>query len=116
MNNEDADHIDLRMFENKFEAWIHGAVYPELYTAYKIYGSNHIPLYTGKLQDFSVDDLDVLNQVLDVYGGFSGNELESICHQESPWKSARKGLSTYEPSNELISDKAIFECYSARLQ
>lgn len=114
-NNESANNIELRMFENKFEAWVHGVVYPELYATYKKYGSGNIPLYVGTLQDFSVDDLDVLNQVLDVYGKFSGNELESICHQESPWKEARKGLPMYEPSNELISDKAIFECYSARL-
>ena len=114
-NNESADNIEWRFFENRFEAWVHGAVYPELYTMYKKFGSGVIPLYEGSLPKFSEDDLDVLNQVLEVYGGFTGNELESICHQESPWKNARKGLSTYEPSHELISDKEIFDCYSARL-
>lgn len=114
-NNESAENIEWRFFENKFEAWVHGAVYPELYTKYKKYGSGVIPRYEGDLPEFSDDDLDVLNQVLEVYGDFTGNELESICHQESPWKEARKDLSAYEPSHELISDKAIFNCYSARL-
>lgn len=114
-NNESSDNIEWRFFDNKFEAWVHGAVYPELYTMYKKYGSGSIPSYEGSLPDFSEDDLDVLNQVLEVYGVFSGNQLESICHQESPWKDARKGLTTYEPSHALISDEAIFNCYSARL-
>ena len=65
--------------------------------------------------NFSDDDLDVLNQVVEVYGNFNGNELESICHQEFPWINARNGLSKYEPSNELIKDKDIFMCYAERL-
>ena len=110
-NNESADDIEQRLFENKFEAWIHGAVYPELYEAYKSYGSKNIPLYTGTLQKFSDDELDLLNQVLDAYGEFSGNDLESICRQESPWRKARKGLPVCEASNELIKDKDIFTYY-----
>lgn len=114
-NNESSDNIESRFFENKFEAWVHGAVYPELYTMYKQYGSGDIPVYEGELPDFSEDDLDVLKQVLEVYGGFTGNELESICHQEEPWKSAREGLLPYEPSHQCISDESIFNCYSERL-
>ena len=74
-NNESAENIEWRFFENKFEAWVHGAVYPELYTMYKKYGSGVIPLDEGSLPGFSEDDLDVLNQVVEVYGGFSGNCL-----------------------------------------
>lgn len=114
-NNENSDHIECRFFDNKFEAWIHGAVYPELYAMYKQYGSGTIPPYNGDLPAFSEDELDVLKQVVEVYGGYTGNDLESICHQESPWKIARKDLPLYEPSHELISDKAIFDCYAARL-
>lgn len=115
LNNESIDNLDLKLFENKFEAWVHGAVYPSLYDQYKKYGSGTIPKYNGFLPNFSEDDLDILNQVKEVYGGFTGNELESICHQESPWKNARYGLSTYEPSHAFIGDNDIFACYSERL-
>lgn len=115
LNNESVDKLDLRLFENKFEAWVHGAVYPELYTEYKVYGSVVITKYEGKLADFSEDELDILNQVLEVYGGYTGNELESICHQESLWKIARGNLQPFEPSNEPIQDVEIFKCYSERL-
>lgn len=113
--NEDISDIKFRLFENKFEAWIHGAVYPDLYAIYKEYGSSAIPHYNGVLPDFSKDELNVLNQVLEVYGDFTGNELESICHQEAPWKEARGDLPAYEPSHNHINDRIIFNCYAARL-
>lgn len=115
LNNESTEKLDLKLFENKFEAWVHGVVYPYLYDEYKVYGSGIIPEYTGKLPQFSDDDLDILNQVVEVYGNYTGNELESICHQESPWKNARGNLSTYDPSNAPIKDNDIFLCYSSRL-
>ncbi len=114
-NNESADNIENRFFPNKFEAWVHGCVYPELYVEFKKYGSDNIPPYTGEITDFSDDDTDTLNQVLSVYGKFNGNDLEDICHKESPWINARKGFLPRQPCHEPIKDKDIFECYSARL-
>ena len=115
LNNPSIERLDCRFFENKFEAWIHGAVYPELYYRYSTNGSNIISKYTGELKKFSEDEVDVLKQVASVYGKYNGNELESICHQEAPWRKARNGLPPYEPSNNLIKDEDIFECYSRRL-
>ncbi len=114
-NNETAEDIELKFFDARFEAWVHGAVCPELYDKYKEYGSSNIQKYVGELADFSADELDVLNQVCDVYGKYNGNELEYICHKEDPWKNARKNLSAYEPSTNKIQDKEIFRYYSSRL-
>ena len=115
-NNESVKDIDLRFFDNKFEAWVHGAVYPELYGKYKKYGSGNLPIYTEALANFSEDEIDILEQVAEVYGVYSGNELEDINHQESPWKITRGNLGTYEPSNNPITDELIFVCYSDRLE
>lgn len=114
-NNESVDDLSNRFFENKFEAWVHGAIYPDLFHKYKEYGSSCIPMYKGKVAVFSPDDVDVLNQTWEVYGKYNGNELESICHQESPWINARGSLARWEPSTEAIKDEDIFECYAARL-
>jgi len=111
LNNESADDLNIRLFENKFEAWVHGAVYPELYDAYKRYGSSVIPKYNGTLYEFSPDEVDILSQVNKIYGQYDGNQLESINHQEAPWKKARGNLAWYEPSHVLINDKDIFEYY-----
>lgn len=113
--NEDDEHIENRFFENKFEAWIHGAVYPELYQKYKGYGSSPIPQYTGSLKEFSSDDEDLLNQVMEVYGAYTGNALESICRQESPRQKARGNVSSNIASDNLINDVEIFKCFSERL-
>lgn len=114
-NNETTEHIDLKFFDARFEAWVHGAVCPELYNKYKVFGSSNIDKYDGELPEFSDDELDLLEQVRNIYGGFNGNELEYICHREDPWRKARNNLSAYEPSNNQIKDKDIFEYYSSRL-
>lgn len=114
-NNESVNDLSIKLFENKFEAWVHGAVVPELYNKYKKFGSSVLPSYNDILPSFSDDEIDILNQVIEIYGGYNGNELESINHQESPWINARKGLSTYEPSHAIISDVDIYNCYSERL-
>ena len=111
LNNEDVSDLSIRFFDNKFEAWVHGVVYPDLYFKYREYGTSVIPKYTGALYCFSPDEKSVLVQVNDVYGGFDGNQLELINHQESPWILARNGLPWYEPSHAPISDKDIFEFY-----
>lgn len=114
--NDSVDMIHSRLFENNFEAWVHGAVTPQLYDKYKKYGSGIIPVdETIALPKFSVDEEDILNQVTDTYGKYNGNELESINHQETPWINARKGLPRFEPSHNHICDNDIYLYYSERL-
>ena len=116
LNNESAEMIENRFFNARFEAWIHGVVEPTLYEKYRKYGSRVIPNEIKEDFNFSPEELDILEQVNSVYGNFSGNELESICHQESPWRIARGNLPANAPSHNLISDREIFNCYAARLQ
>lgn len=117
LSNDSVNDLDSRLFENEFEAWVHGAVTPKLYNKYKVYGSGIIPVQREEIGEFkfSTDEEDILRQVIDVYGKYNGNELESINHQELPWKNARKGLGQYEPSHNLISDTDIYKYYSERL-
>ena len=37
---------DHNLISEKFEAWVHGAVQPELYQKYKAYGFDYIPMIT----------------------------------------------------------------------
>ena len=113
--NNDGNKITERLYDARFEAWVHGAVEPNLYAKYKGFGAGIIPATADNSEVFSPAELDVLQQVNEVYGAFSGNQLESICHQESPWQNARGSLRANEPSHAVISDKDIFNCYAARL-
>ena len=101
----------IHSFDTCFEAWVHGPFCPELYNKYKIYGSSDIDKYTEEIVVFSEAELNVLSQVKEIYGKYSGDELENIIQQEIPWKNARKDLMFYEPSNNPILDLDIFESY-----
>lgn len=67
LNNESKNRIENRLFEAGFEARVHGAVYPELHELYKSYGTKAILQQESNVSMFSTNDLDVLEQVRDVY-------------------------------------------------
>lgn len=106
--NENENNINNRLFENHFEAWVHGPVDPDVYERYKYNGINLIHIENITAFDFSENVFRVLNETLDLYGRYSADEMENITHMQSPWKNARKDVLPYEPSNELLSDVDIY--------
>ncbi len=90
--NEDENDLRIKLFDENFEAWIHGPVCSKIYNKYRHKGANYIEKYSGELPDFTDEDLEILNEVWDVYGSFSANELESISHQHDPWKFTREKI------------------------
>ena len=111
LNNQNEEDIYNILFQEEPEAWIHGPVFPSLYDKYKDYGFNEI----AKIKCNDIDNKDIisfLNQIWDVFGGFSADELEYMTHQEDPWINARKGVSFIEPSKNKISKKDIFIYYN----
>lgn len=112
--NEDDANIENKLFDNYFEAWVHGPVCPTLYAEYKTYGYKEIPKVTEKIE-FASDVEEILEQVWDVYGGYSAGQLESISHQESPWKNAREGCSAYGICTNKIQETDMYKCYAERL-
>lgn len=112
--NEDVNDLSNRLFDDRPQAWVHGPVFKNLYDKYKSFGYQEIDKF-DEPKEFSDDVKSILDEVLEVYGDYNANELESITHQESPWQNARKNCSAYEPCINEISDSDIFECYSSRL-
>lgn len=111
--NEDIKALDNRLFNESIEAWIHGPVIPELYQKYKNYGWQDIDKINDNQDDlFSEDVKDVLNQVWEVYGEYTANELETISRKEFPWKNAREGLAPFEASSVKISDEDMFRFFN----
>lgn len=113
--NESKDDLTAKLFTSRLEAWVHGPVFPELYKRYKEYSGEAIEQYDGTIEEFNEDAKDILDQVWEVYGGYTGNQLESITHRESPWINARGNCSTYEVCTNEISDADIFDCYIERV-
>lgn len=97
---------------DRFQAWIHGPVCPRLYHRYKEYGWHDIPKVVSK--PALPDELEaLLQQVWDAYGSFTADELESISHEEMPWKNARKGINNGEACSNEISNYDILKYYSS---
>ncbi|MNG32804.1 hypothetical protein D3C84_1188980 [compost metagenome] len=46
-----------------------------------------------------------------IYGDYTGNELESLTHQETPWKKAREGFQPLDRCTNEIRDEDMFEQY-----
>ncbi|HFD2038288.1 TPA: Panacea domain-containing protein [Clostridium perfringens] len=117
MNEE--DEINVKLFDGPFEAWIHGPVYPPIYREYKSYRADMIPKIENFVpSDLNLEDIEVLENVWDVYGGYTANELESISHQHDPWKLTRLNNDCNELSwcNGEIKDELIYNYYVKQME
>jgi uncharacterized phage-associated protein len=106
-------YFNDKLFNDEPEAWVHGAVYPNVYHQYKKFKAKPIVFDEGidrkTLQDklnsfnFSDDQKEFVNSVLIAYGKKEAFELEILNHREKPWLEAREGLEDYDISSKPIS-------------
>ena len=81
-------------------------MFPSLYSKYKDYYWHEVE----KIQNVEIDNDDLLtflNNVWEIFGKYSADELEYMTHQEEPWKKARVGLSPVEPSFFHLQSKLL---------
>lgn len=92
------------LFSNRIEAWQHGPVIPEVYSAFRPQGIvpqtplPDCPVPTDK------GDVDFLEQIYKIYGHMSPFHLSELTHVPGgPWETARKWGGWYaEIPNDLI--------------
>lgn len=99
------------LFNERFEAWVHGPVSRKLYDIYKDYGWNTIAQPKTGVHIGEEDIKDFLGIIFNTYGGFDGDELEALTHSEWPWIKARAGLEEWEPSTKYIEEDTMKEFY-----
>ncbi|MBN1391889.1 MAG: DUF4065 domain-containing protein [Sedimentisphaerales bacterium] len=78
------------LFDDKFEAWVHGPVIPSIYRRYKkawlpINKEVQLPSLPEELKKW-------LDRFLNSYLSIDAFELEKMVHREVPWVEARMGL------------------------
>lgn len=107
------------LFDEKFQAWVHGPVSRTIYDRFRASKSS----YSAVTEEDVSTDLDTLNEalteavkehidnVLESYGAFSGTQLEHLSHQEEPWLNARKGLNPLTRSEREISEDDMKKYY-----
>lgn len=108
--NDDEDHIEIRLFDEPFEAWVHGPVIPSLYRRYSCFG--YARIYESDQMDaekeIDLEDKQVIDNALSVYAKYDADTLERLSHLESSWKNQRKGYKPWENCNNIMLDKDIY--------
>lgn len=94
------------LFDERIEAWPHGPVVPPIYGAFKKWGWSPIGEETA-LIELSKDVKIHLDEVMQVFGGFTAYTLEQMTHNEKPWIDARGSLLPDEPSTSIISQESM---------
>lgn len=108
------------LYENKlidaeFEAWIHGPVNRKLWEKLKKYGYDNVKTNTFKnVEVLDVTTINFLERIWVTYGEFTGDQLEAVSLQETPWQNARQGYAPYEICKEKISVKDMISYYTVR--
>lgn len=106
---------DENLIKEPFEAWVHGAVQPQLYQKYRGYGFQLIPMFNRDLSKLPEEFLSFSREIYETYGEFSGDELERINHQEMPWLNARKDLKPWQSGTNIISEDDMKNYYRSLL-
>lgn len=108
-NNDNKHDIQRRLFYEAPEAWKHGPVF---YTLYREIQNNDgdLPLTTS-YKRLPKNIKEFLEKTYNVYGKFSGRQLEHMSCHESPWRIARVGVDKKVMSMKTIKDEDIYEFY-----
>ena len=97
------------------EAWKYGPVFETVYHEYKIFGRIAIePFKAPEEQDqFSLNQLALVDQVDEAYDDYDGIDLSGITHQlGTPWHQII--VFDKKPEGSVIPNKLIREFYQNR--
>lgn len=109
---------DQPMIDTEFEAWVHGPVNRELWSRLREYNYQEIDVKDIDIRAKEITDkavLDVLEQVWETYGEYTGYELERLAKSEPPWSETRGSISCWEPCNKIIDPELMKSYYPTLL-
>lgn len=99
------------LFPNDCEAWIHGAVYRNIYENFKKFKSAPLPSIKKKVF-LSEREKEVLSFAKKYYFDvYTARFMEQICHLEEPYRFTREGYKSNQNSEEIISKEQIQKYY-----
>lgn len=101
------------LFEEELQAWAHGPVAPSVFYAYRELGWRPIPPIEEKVE-LSDEQVEILTQVLDIYGEFTAKRLEAMTHAEEPWIVARGDCAPEDRCEEIIPKGHIFDYFKSK--
>lgn len=110
INADDESQIeDFKLFTTKFEAQPNGPTIPD-------FSELMIQQFVVDKQLTLLNDkIDILNQVLDVYGILSETDLILMSKSEEPWREARGNAKLLDICHNTLNDKTIYNYYVTKL-
>lgn len=103
--------FDEPLFIETIEAWTHGPVCPVLYHAKKQHKNGAVdPNPDFDASVFSKEQLELLDEIYEVYGQFSAWKLRNLTHEEAPWRD-----NIDSDSNNVISHEDLKNYFHSQL-
>lgn len=104
------------LYKEDCMAWVHGPVYEKVYDLFKDFKYNPIEdnrfaIFKERFKELSDQEKRVIDLVINSFGKYSGKVLETITHNESPWKDARTDYEPLQPSREIIDKNEIMKYF-----
>lgn len=111
-----------RLFEGRFQAWVHGPVNREIYD--RFVDSKYLYSDVASTDVKSTDpqirltdrDKVLVESVIESYAKYSGTELEMMTHREKPWIDARGGIPELERCEVEIDEDTMRSFYADRIK
>ena len=67
--------------------------------------------FLERQENLKQETKDFLDKIVSIYGKYTGNQLEDLTHNETPWIEARHGLPPNVRSREPLKDDIIYSYY-----
>nr|WP_300664280.1 type II toxin-antitoxin system antitoxin SocA domain-containing protein [uncultured Acetatifactor sp.] len=108
--------LDQAMFDDDCEAWVHGAVYPNVYSVFRQFKYAPLPSVEESFE-FGEQEQRILNAVKKYYFDiYSAKALEEICHREPPYIETREGFPEGKACHKVMDAEKISSYYGKVVQ
>lgn len=110
------------LFDEEFQAWVHGPVNREIFDRFK---ETHSLYSITTCKDLRMgfdeevlakDDREYIDDFLNSFGHLSGADLEVMSHNDAPWIKARNGLKPLEECENVIPKDEMLIYYANFLE
>ena len=101
--------LDRPLFDEDFQAWVHGPVLPSQYFRFSDFKWK--PILVDIAAPAIPDSVSFLREIVDVFGTETAVSLELMTHREDPWKEARGDLPPEAVSSNRISKTTMRDFY-----
>ena len=102
---------DKPLFHQEIEAWVSGPVVRDVWDKYQAYKYRDIPPPEELEVELTAEEIEVLEEVWDVYGELSAKRLQELTKSETPWfnaseslKSAGKNIISHDDMKSYYAD------------